>query len=94
MYILLALIAAAALGVGAHFLLPSRDLRGSTVTPAIAVGVAAAVYAVLTWILGEASVWTWVLSIVLPIVTAVLATLALTARRTRSDAALREELGI
>ncbi|WP_110588678.1 hypothetical protein [Microbacterium suaedae] len=94
MYILLALIVAAAVGTAAHFTLPGRDLRGSTLPAAIAVSSAAAIYAVSTWTLGEASVWTWVVSLIAPAVIAVGATLGIVAARRRADAAERERLRI
>lgn len=94
MYILLALIVAAALGTVAHFALPHRDRRGPVLTPAIQVASAAAVYAVCTWTLGEASMWTWLASLAGPVVIAVTATLWLSSARGRRDAARRAELRI
>lgn len=94
MYILLALIVAAALGTAAHFALPHRDRRGPVLTPAIQVASAAVVYAVCTWTLGEANGWTWLASLVGPIVFAVAATLWLSAARVRHDEARRVELRV
>jgi len=95
MYILLALIAACALGVALHYLLPRRDLRGVAVTPAITTAAAAAIYTLLQWSgVGESSVWLWAASIGGGILIAVLATLALSAQRTRHDAAEKQALGI
>jgi hypothetical protein len=95
MYILLALIAACALGVALHYLLPRRDLRGVAVTPAIATAAAAAIYTILQWTgVGEDIVWLWVASIGGGLLIALLATLALSAVRTRRDAAEKLALGI
>jgi hypothetical protein len=95
MYILLALIAACALGVALHYLLPRRDLRGVAVTPAFSTAAAAAIYTILQWSgVGENAVWLWVASIGGGVLIALLATLALSAQRTRHDAAEREALGI
>lgn len=95
MYILLALIAACALGIALHFLLPSRELRGVTVTPGIATAVAAIIYTGMQWAgVGQDSIWLWVASIVGSLAVAAVSTLALTSARTRSDAAKRAALGI
>jgi len=95
MYILLALIAACALGVALHYLLPRRDLRGVAVTPAIATAAAAAIYTILQWTgVGEDIVWLWVASIGGGLLIALLATQALSAVRTRRDAAEKLALGI
>lgn len=95
MYILLALIAACALGVGAHFLIRDRDLRGTALTPAIATAVSAVVYTGMQWAgVGEDSVWLWLASVLGAVVVAVLATLAVVAVRRRGDARARAALGI
>lgn len=95
MYILLALIAACSLGVGLHYLMPKRDLRGVAVTPAIATAAAAAVYTILQWAgVGEDNGWLWLASIGGGLLVAALATLALSAQRTASDAAEKQALGI
>jgi hypothetical protein len=95
MYILLALIAACALGVALHYLLPRRDLRGVAVTPAITTATAAAIYTIMQWSgVGENVVWLWVASIGGGILIALLATLALSAVRTHRDAAEKLALGI
>lgn len=95
MYILLALIAACALGVALHYLLPRRDLRGVAVTPAITTAAAAAIYTILQWSgVGENAVWLWVASIGGGLLIALLATLALSAVRTHRDAAEKLALGI
>ncbi|MDQ0613352.1 putative MnhB-related membrane protein [Microbacterium sp. W4I4] len=95
MYILLALIAACALGVALHYLLPRRDLRGVAVVPAITTAAAAAIYTILQWSgVGENVIWLWVASIGGGLLIAVLATLALSALRIRHDAAEKLALGI
>ncbi|MFS0893243.1 hypothetical protein [Microbacterium sp. 179-I 3D3 NHS] len=95
MYILLALIGACALGIGAHYLIGGRDLRGVAVTPGIATAVAAVVYTGLQWAgIGEGDVLLWLASVLGSVVVAVAATLALVAARRRSDAAAKAALGI
>lgn len=95
MYILLALIAACSLGIGLHYLLPRRELRGVAVTPAIATAVSAAVYTILQWAgVAESSVWLWVASLVGGLGLAALATLLISRTRSRRDAAARQALGI
>ncbi|MDR6865526.1 fatty acid desaturase [Microbacterium resistens] len=95
MYILLAIITACALGVAAHFALPSRELRGNAVAPAVATAFAAAAYAIGQWAgLGEDSVWLWLLSLGGVLIVCIAVVLTLTGVRTRSDAAQRAALGI
>ncbi|UYO98129.1 hypothetical protein OED01_05295 [Microbacterium sp. M28] len=95
MYILLALIAACALGIGMHYLLPARELRGVMVTPGIATAAAAIIYTGMQWAgVGQDSFWLWLASIVGSLAVAALATIALSSARTRSDAARRAALGL
>ncbi|MGF6821626.1 hypothetical protein M2317_000512 [Microbacterium sp. ZKA21] len=95
MYILLALVAACALGIALHFLLPARELRGVVLTPGIATAAAAIIYTGMQWAgVGQDSFWLWLASIVGSLVIAAVATLALSAARTRSDAAKKAALGI
>jgi hypothetical protein len=95
MYILLALIAACALGIALHYLLAHRDLRGVAVTPAIATVTAGIVYTAMQWGgVAEDSVWLWLASVGGGLVVAAVATLALSAARLRSDAARKRALGI
>ncbi|MBS1673670.1 MAG: hypothetical protein JSS74_06870 [Actinobacteria bacterium] len=95
MYILLALIAACALGVAVHYLVPHRDRRGVALTPAVATAVAAAAYALGQWAgLKESSVWLWLLSLGGAVVVSAVLALVLTRVRIGSDARRRSELGI
>lgn len=95
MYILLALIGACALGIGTHYLIGGRDLRGVAVTPAIATAVSAIAYTGLQWAgLGEDSIWLWLASVLGAVAVAVLATVAIVAVRRRSDAQAKAALGI
>ncbi|WP_217183449.1 hypothetical protein [Streptomyces sp. AC495_CC817] len=95
MYILLALIGACVLGIGVHYLIGGRDLRGVIVTPAIATATAAATYTGMQWAgVGEDSVWLWLASLLGSIVVAAVVTLGLVASRRRSDAQARASLGI
>lgn len=95
MYILLALIAACSLGIGLHFLLPERPLRGVAVTPAIATAATAAIYTIMQWAgVGEGSVWLWLASLGGGLLLATIATLMISAVRARKDAAAKQALGI
>lgn len=95
MYILLALIGACVLGIGAHFLISGRELRGTALTPAVATAVAAIVYTASQWAgVGEDSVWLWLASVVGSVVVASLVTVLVVAARRRSDAAAKAALGI
>ncbi|MGX9347449.1 hypothetical protein [Microbacterium sp. KNMS] len=95
MYILLAIIAAAAIGVAAHCALPHRELRGVALVPAVGTAVAAALYAILTWAgPGEASPWLWIAVLAAGAVAAVATALASTRIRARSDAAAAAAAGI
>lgn len=95
MYILLALIGACALGIGAHYLIGGRELRGVAVTPGIATAVSAIVYTALQWAgIGEDSIWLWLASVLGAVVVAVIATVAIVGVRRRADAEARAALGI
>lgn len=95
MYILLALIGAAALGIALHYALPHRGTRGVILTPGIAALVAAAVYAALTWLgWGEANIWLWVWTFAGSLVISAVVTVALGIARTRHDDAERRRLKI
>ena len=95
MYILLALIAACALGVALHYLLPHRELRGVAVTPAIATAVAAATYTIMQWAgIAESSVWLWLASIGGGLAVAALVTVSISAQRTHHDRLEKQALGI
>jgi hypothetical protein len=95
MYILLALVAACALGIGLHFLLPRRALRGVAVTPGIATVAAALIYTGLQWVgVGQDSFWLWFASIVGALLIAALGTTVITAVRSSRDAAKKAALGI
>jgi len=95
MYILLALIAACALGIGIHFLLPQRALRGVAVVPAVATAASAIVYTGMQWAgVGEDSIWLWLASILGAVVVATAVGYGVTAARRTADAAKRSALGI
>ena len=95
MYILLALIAACALGIGVHYLLPHRALRGVAVVPAISTAVAAVVYTLMQWSgIGEGNGWLWLASIGGAAAISAAAGYAITALRHRSDAEKKVALGI
>lgn len=95
MYILLALIAACALGIAVHYLVPRRNLRGVALVPAVATAVAAVVYTLMQWMgIGQDSIWLWVASIGGAIVVSAIVGVVVTAQRGRSDAAKKAALGI
>ncbi|MDQ0644992.1 hypothetical protein [Microbacterium murale] len=95
MYIVLALVAACALGIAVHYLLPHRALRGVAVIPAIASAVAAVVYTLMQWTgIGEDNGWLWLASIGGGVVISALAGYVITSSRHRSDAEKKAALGI
>lgn len=95
MYIVLALIAACALGIAVHYVLPHRALRGVLVVPAIAAAVAAVVYTLMQWSgIGEDNGWLWLASVGGAVVISVVAGYAITSSRHRSDAEKKVALGI
>lgn len=95
MYILLALIAACALGIAVHYLVPRRELRGVALVPAVATATAAVVYTLMQWMgVGQGSIWLWVASIGGAIVLSAVAGFVVTAQRDRSDATKKTALGI
>ncbi|VXC04850.1 conserved membrane hypothetical protein [Microbacterium sp. 8M] len=95
MYILLALIAACALGVIVHFALPHRPVRGVALVPAIATAVAAASYTLGQWAgLPESNVWLWLIALGGAVVVSAVAGVVVTRVRVRHDSARRTALGI
>ena len=95
MYILLALIAACALGIAVHYALPHRTLRGVVLAPASAAAVAAVVYRLMQWSgVGEDNGWLWLASIVGGVAASALVGYAVTMMRHRADAEKRVALGI
>ena len=95
MYILLALVAACAFGIGVHFLIGGRELRGVALTPAIATVAAGVIYTALQWAgIGQDSIWLWLASIVGSVAIAIVATLVIVAIRRRTDAEAKAALGI
>lgn len=95
MYILLALIAACALGIAVHYLLPHRTLRGVVVVPAISVGIAAVVYTLMQWSgVGEGDGRLWLASVGGAVLLAAVAGYAISASRRRTDAEKKVTLGI
>ena len=95
MEIALALVIAAALGIGVHFLLPHRRNRGAFVAPLIAAAVGAVAWTALTWAdLGADNPWIWVTAVIAPIVVSAALTLGLSLSRVRGDHRERERLGL
>lgn len=93
MYILLALVAAVAIGVGLHFALPRRGLRGVALAPAIAGAAAAVVYAICTWTgLGEGNPVTWLVTLAVSLLLSAFGTDALSRLRASRDAATAKRL--
>jgi hypothetical protein len=95
MYILLALVAACALGIGVHYTLPHRAVRGVALTPAIATVSAGVIYTVMQWAgVGQDSLWLWLASILGSVLIAIIATISLSDARRRRDESTRVSLGI
>jgi predicted small integral membrane protein len=69
MLIVLALVAAVAIGMALHFALPLRSTRGVALGPLLDAAIAAAIYTSLTWLgVAESNPWLWAASIVVPAV--------------------------
>ncbi|MDO8382056.1 hypothetical protein [Microbacterium sp.] len=67
MLIVLALVAAVAIGLALHFALPLRPTRGVALAPLLETAIAAVIYTSLTWLgLAESNPWLWVGSILIP----------------------------
>lgn len=95
MYILLALVGACAIGIGMHFLLPGRELRGVVLTPAIATAASGAIYTLMQWTgATETDVWLWVASVGGGLLLALVATALVTSIRRAADARTAQRLGI
>jgi len=83
MLIVLALVAAAAIGLALHFVLPLRDTRGVALAPLLEAAIAALMYTSLTWLgLAESNPWLWVASILIP--AAVTAAVVIVVSRSRA----------
>ncbi|MGB4137819.1 MAG: hypothetical protein WA971_14730 [Microbacterium sp.] len=94
MYILLALIAACSLGIGLHFLLPHRVLRGAALTPAIATAASGLIYTGMQWGgIAENNGWLWLASIGGGLLIATIATLAVSAVRHSADLKAQRAIG-
>ncbi|REJ07619.1 hypothetical protein DY023_02985 [Microbacterium bovistercoris] len=95
MYILLALIASCALGIGLHFLLPHRHLRGVAVAPAIATAASGVIYTAMQWAgVAESNGWLWLASIGGGLLIAALATYLLAVVRHASDEKTQQAIGV
>jgi predicted small integral membrane protein len=69
MLIVLALVAAVAIGMALHFVLPLRPTRGVALGPLLDAAIAAAIYTSLTWLgVAESNPWLWAASILVPAV--------------------------
>ncbi|WP_375383888.1 hypothetical protein [uncultured Microbacterium sp.] len=67
MQILLALIAGAVLGIGAHYAAPGRETRGVALGPIIGAIVGGAVWLLFTWAgVGIDNPWIWLVSLIAP----------------------------
>lgn len=95
MEILLAFIAGAVIGVGVHFHIRGRDLRGAALAPMIGTVSAGASWALLTWVgVGVDTPWPWLAAIVVPLAVTYPAVIVLARLRERRDERERARLGI
>ena len=87
MPIVLALVAAPAVGLALHFARPLRATRGVALAPLLETATAALIYTSLTWLgLAESNPWLWVASIVIPAaVTALVVSLVSRARAAHDE---------
>lgn len=93
MELLFVVLGGALIGIVPRYLLPGRDRYGFAVLPAIGAGVAAIVWAALTW-LGWTfdGGWIWWVSLIAAGLVAFAAPLVIAPRRKHHDAALFERL--
>ncbi|MDF2666488.1 MAG: putative rane protein [Microbacterium sp.] len=95
MEILLGLIIGAVIGLGVHFALPHRDVRGATLAPFAGAAASAVTWTVLTWAgFTAASPLLWLAAIAAPALTTLALVPLLSRTRRRRDAADRARLGI
>jgi uncharacterized membrane protein YeaQ/YmgE (transglycosylase-associated protein family) len=94
MELLFVILGGAILGIIAQYVLPSRESRGTLLLPALGAGVAAIVWASLTWMgLKFDGGWIWVISLVASGGIAVLVGIVASRRRRESDVATLVRLG-
>ena len=94
MELLFVILGGAILGLIAQYVLPSRESRGSLLLPALGAGVAAIVWASLTWMgLRFDGGWIWVISLVASGVIVALVGVVAGRRRHESDVATLARLG-
>jgi len=95
MLIVLALVAATAIGMALHFALPLRSTRGVALCPLLDAALAAAIYTSLTWLgLAETNPWLWVASIAIPAVVTAVVLVVLARTRSTHDERERRRLKI
>ncbi len=95
MQILLALIAGAAIGGAAHFLVQGRGTRGVALAPILGAFSAGLVWMILTWAgVGLDSPWLWLSALVAPVVVTYPVLVILARSRTAHDARERARLKI
>ncbi len=95
MQILLALIAGAVLGIGAHYAAPRRDTRGVALGPIVGAVIGGLVWLIFTWMgVGIDSPWIWVATVVVPFPIVYLALRVLAGVRATHDDRTRARLRI
>ncbi len=86
MELLFATVGGAILGIGEHYLLPHRQLRGSLLLSAVGTAVAAVAWDGLTWLGWRFdATWIWVVSLVLAGAIPLLVGLVIDRRRRDAD---------
>jgi quaternary ammonium compound-resistance protein SugE len=94
MELLFVILGGAILGLIAQYVLLSRELRGTLLLPALGAGVAAIVWASLTWVgLRFDGGWIWAISLVAAGGISVLVGVVASRRRRNSDAETLVRLG-
>ena len=82
------------IGLGAHFALPHRDLRGAALVPMIGAVAGGAVWLLFTWLGLEQTGWIWLASLAAPIVVTWATAVITTRVRLAHDAREQERLKI
>ncbi|MDH6180425.1 hypothetical protein M2152_000607 [Microbacteriaceae bacterium SG_E_30_P1] len=93
MEIIYVTVIGAALALILRYVLPKRETYGVALLPALGAAVTAGAWVSLTWLgLKPDAPWIWLISLVAPVVVALLTALLIPGRRAQSDAALFEKL--
>lgn len=93
MELLFICLAGAIIGLIGRYGMPGRELHGSVLVPAIAVGTAALVWVALTWLgMPWDGGWIWTITLVATALVVIVSNLIIVHRRREADAFMLESL--